>query len=81
VLFARLDEKKIKRVGRKCLQGGGLLVYGKGTRLRMKNGLLKGMLFFFFLLWFCFVFSSAKIFFTSFFLPPDCTKFSPTYRG
>jgi len=43
-----LDEKKIKRVGRKCLQGGGLLVYGKGTRLRMKNGLLKGMLFFFF---------------------------------
>lgn len=48
MLFARLDEKKIKRVGRKCLQGGGLLVYGKGTRLRMKNGLLKGMLFFFF---------------------------------
>lgn len=50
MLFARLDEKKIKRVGRKCLQGGGLLVYGKGTRLRMKNGLLKGMLFFFFFL-------------------------------
>jgi hypothetical protein len=49
VLFARLDEKK-KRVGRKCLQGGGLLVYGKGTRPRMKKGLLKGTLFFFFAL-------------------------------
>jgi hypothetical protein len=54
VLFARLDEKKIKRVGRKCLQGGGLLVYGKGTRPRMKKGLLKGTLFFFF----CFGFAS-----------------------
>jgi hypothetical protein len=50
VLFARLDEKKKKRVGRKCLQGGGLLVYGKGTRPRMKKGLLKGTLFFFFAL-------------------------------
>lgn len=43
-------KKKKKRVGRKCLQGGGLLVYGKGTRPRMKNGLLKGTLFFFFAL-------------------------------
>jgi hypothetical protein len=66
VLFARLDEKKIKRVGRKCLQGGGLLVYGKGTRLRMKNGLLKGMLFFFF---FCFGFASFFLVPRSFLLP------------